>query len=122
MLIKKQPETPLEIKGQSAGKAGSTLTQAGFFRAKDNGINETWEHLDGSKVRTPKYGNRHPCTYKSGNTHTFTKRILGATNLMTMDSPLQTRIRPISAYATQQTYQFYEEGHTDHELRIRTSF
>ncbi len=55
-------------------------------------------------------------------THTFTKKILGATNLMTMGSPPQTRISPISAYATQQTYQLYEEGHTDHELRIQTCF
>lgn len=55
------------MKGHSVVKAGSKLTQASFLRTKDNGINETWRHLNGSEVRIHKYENKCPCAYESGN-------------------------------------------------------
>jgi RHS repeat-associated protein len=55
------------MQGKSVPRVGSILTSAGFVKTKDNGINETWKHTDGSEVRVHKYGNKCPCSYKSGN-------------------------------------------------------
>ncbi|WP_321930421.1 RHS repeat-associated core domain-containing protein, partial [Burkholderia cenocepacia] len=55
------------MKGRSVPRVGSVLNDAGFAKTKDNGVNETWKHADGSEVRVHKYGNKCPCPYRSGN-------------------------------------------------------
>jgi RHS repeat-associated protein len=55
------------MKGTSIPRAGRTLNSAGFSKTKDNGVNETWKHADGSEVRVHKYGNLNACPHKSGN-------------------------------------------------------
>ncbi|WP_346778921.1 RHS repeat-associated core domain-containing protein [Burkholderia sp. Se-20373] len=55
------------VKGRSVSRVGSVLNDAGFAKTKDNGVNETWKHADGSEVRVHKYGNKCPCPYRSGN-------------------------------------------------------
>lgn len=55
------------VKGRSAPRVGSVLNDAGFAKTKDNGVNETWKHADGSEVRVHKYGNKCLCPYRSGN-------------------------------------------------------
>ena len=55
------------VKGRSAPRVGSVLNDAGFAKTKDNGLNETWKHADGSEVRVHKYGNKCLCPYRSGN-------------------------------------------------------
>ncbi|MBR8458671.1 RHS repeat protein [Burkholderia dolosa] len=55
------------MKGRSVPRVGSVLNDAGFTKTKDNGVNETWKHVDGSEVRVHKYGNKCPCPYRSGN-------------------------------------------------------
>ncbi|MBU9651916.1 RHS domain-containing protein [Burkholderia multivorans] len=53
------------MKGRSVPRVGSVLNDAGFAQTKDNGVNETWKHADGSEVRVHKYGNKCPCPYRS---------------------------------------------------------
>jgi hypothetical protein len=55
------------MKGLSVPNVASTLNGSGFAKKKNNGVNETWEHADGSEVRVHKYGNKCACPYKSGN-------------------------------------------------------
>lgn len=55
------------MKGRSVPRVGSVLNDAGFAKTKDNGVNETCKHADGSEVRVHKYGNKCPCPYRSGN-------------------------------------------------------
>nr|WP_326489744.1 RHS repeat-associated core domain-containing protein [Paraburkholderia sp. ZP32-5] len=55
------------VKGQSVLGVGSVLIDGGFSKTKDNSVNQTWKHADSSEVRVHKYGNKHPCSYKSGN-------------------------------------------------------
>ncbi|WP_260414972.1 RHS repeat-associated core domain-containing protein [Pseudomonas cichorii] len=55
------------MKGKSSARAGAMLNDAGFSKTKDNGVNQTWKHPDGSEVRVHKYGNQTACPYKSGN-------------------------------------------------------
>lgn len=56
----------------------SVLTDSGFLKTKDNGVNQTWEHSDGSEVRVHKYGNNCPCPYMSGNNaHVHKEDLLG---------------------------------------------
>ncbi|CAI8926394.1 RHS repeat-associated core domain-containing protein [Pseudomonas serboccidentalis] len=55
------------MKGTNTRRAGTTLTNAGFTKTNDNGVNQKWKHPDGSEVRVHKYGNQNPCPYKSGN-------------------------------------------------------
>jgi RHS repeat-associated protein len=55
------------LKGRSITRAGVMLDSAGFSKTKDNGVNETWKHSDGSEVRVHKYGNERCCRFKSGN-------------------------------------------------------
>lgn len=55
------------MKGRSVPNVGSLLSNSGFSKKKNNGVNEAWTHADGSEVRVHKYGNKCPCPYKSGN-------------------------------------------------------
>ncbi|MGE8001792.1 hypothetical protein ACQKOF_24875 [Lysinibacillus sp. NPDC093190] len=43
------------------------LSEVGFNVTKNNGINQTWNHSDGSEVRIHAYGNKNAATYKSAN-------------------------------------------------------
>jgi len=56
-----------QVKGRSVSGVGSVLVDSGFSKTKDNGVNQTWNHPDGSEVRVHKYGNKCPCPFKSGN-------------------------------------------------------
>ena len=42
------------MKGRSVPRVGSVLNDAGFAKTKDNGVNETWKHADGSHDRVHK--------------------------------------------------------------------
>lgn len=55
------------VKGRSVSGVWFVLVDNGFSKTKDNGVNQTWNHADGSEVRVHKYGNKCPCPFKSGN-------------------------------------------------------
>lgn len=56
-----------QLKGKSIPQVEKTLKKNDFKKIKDNGINQTWRHADGSEVRVHKYGNAKEAPYKSAN-------------------------------------------------------
>jgi RHS repeat-associated protein len=56
-----------KLRGKSIPHVEKDLRKSGFSKVKDNGINQTWKHADGSEVRVHKYGNQKPSGHKSGN-------------------------------------------------------
>ena len=55
------------LQGNSVSNVERILDLNGFIRTKNNGINQTWSHADGSEVRVHSYGNKNTALFRSAN-------------------------------------------------------
>ena len=56
-----------QLQGYSVPRLERMLSDSSFTQTRNNGINQTWNHIDGSEARIHAYGNQNTSVWRSAN-------------------------------------------------------